>query len=185
MTRPGFVLALDLAGRTGFARGWPSRREGKTVYVGSLVDYGALDFKLHEGEHPGLRLRRVSNALTELCRYEGHQPSLIAWEGVVAGGAGRRTGATDLYVLESRVVEIAGVLGIETATVWPSTLKKAAAGHGRADKAAMVRAARKRWGLDAIELPRDHEDEADALCLLGVVLDDPRYGCVPPTPAAS
>jgi Holliday junction resolvasome RuvABC endonuclease subunit len=71
--------------------------------------------------------------------------------------------ATDLLVgMTTRVVEICAERNIDHQPVHSATLKKAATGSGRAEKDAMIKAAKKRF--PGIEILSD--DHADALCLL-------------------
>ena len=63
--------------------------------------------------------------------------------------------------LKALILETAASKGVEVSCVHTTELKKWAAGSGRADKAAMVEACRRRSGRD----PRD-DNEADAIAIL-------------------
>jgi len=141
------VLALDLGTRCGWAYWAPP-------FV--RPDSGVQVFDLARGESPGMRYVRFSRWLQELFDWDVW---LVVYERPhLRGGyaAGLLTG------LECLVQTHAAVREIEYYPVHSATLKKWAAGHGRAGKEQMIEAARRLWAIE----PED-DNEADALCLLG------------------
>jgi Holliday junction resolvasome RuvABC endonuclease subunit len=139
------ILALDLATVTGWA----------LVSDGRVIESGAQDFTKRRGESNGLLFLRARKWLAELAAMQ--RPGLVAYEAAhFRGGA-----ATEICVgLQTRAQELAAELGVESAPVPTSTLKKWATGSGSADKAAMViRAAQvlRRQPID--------DNEADAVLL--------------------
>lgn len=152
MSKP-VVLALDLGSRTGWAVGRDSE----------LLDSGVWPLPKPKA-FAGERLMRLWQHL-EFVREE-RNPTVVVVEGLVFGGkgqhaahlAGAMRGVLDLWAYHHKLL---------LRSVQPSTLKKAAAGNGRADKAAMRAEASRRWHMSV----NDH-NHADALCLLGVWLDE-------------
>jgi Holliday junction resolvasome RuvABC endonuclease subunit len=57
--------------------------------------------------------------------------------------------------------------GIEVVGLSPTTIKKQAAGNGRASKQDMIEAAWKRWGVRTTS-----DDEADALAILSIAISE-------------
>lgn len=142
------ILALDLATATGWACRDPLGR----------ITSGVKRFDLGRGESPGMRFLRFRRWLLD-CWGPGHAPAVIAYERAHhRGGA-----ATQLCVgLQAIVLEHAALVGAETAPVHTAALKKLATGSGRADKSAMIAAARAKW--PSIEVLDDNH--ADALWVL-------------------
>lgn len=72
--------------------------------------------------------------------------------------------ADDMGQIRGTFLYILAELGIETATIAPTTIKKFATGAGTADKERIVRAAQKKW--PDIQFPTD--DAADAAWLAAI-----------------
>ena len=143
------ILALDLGTRTGWA-----------LLLDGALESGVQTFDLRRGESAGLRFLRFRSWLSGLL--EEHRPALVAYELPHHRGGP----ATELTVgFSTRVQEAAAALGLEYASVHSATLKKHATGSGRAEKGAMVVAARRRWGIE----PED-DNHADALLVLAWAL---------------
>lgn len=140
------VLGLDCATQTGWC---VVGNDGKPV------ESGVMDFSKRRGESNGLVFLRFRKWLTELIQALPEQPSVLSYERAhFRGGA-----ATELCVgLQTRVQEICAELGIESAPVATTTLKKSATGTGRAGKDQMIDAARTILGRDPID-----DNEADAV----------------------
>ncbi len=140
------ILAIDPGTRCGWAywrQGW--RRP----------ESGVMTFELARGESQGMRFVRFRRWLEELAAWK---PDIWLYE-----QAHHRGGyATEIAVgMTTRIQEAAILAGAEYKAVHSATLKKWAAGNGRADKQAMIRAAQRFWCIE----PQD-DNEADALCLL-------------------
>lgn len=165
------LIALDMATATGWAVRMPD----------GTIAHGAKAFPRARGETEGaqfLRFRAFVGSLLVMCDAPGPRP-LIAFERPhQRGGA-----ATDLAAgWRAVVLEEQAKHGLEVMTVASSTLKKHATGCGKcgcgkiknaserrkAMKAAMKRAAAKRWNLAR---EPESDDEADALCVLSWVLE--------------
>ena len=150
------LLALDLASRTGWA----------ASAFGSAPVSGAVDLASVPGrEHP-----RSGSPFCGLARWLADRSwslssYLPAVHGLVleapGGGAGR---LSLIHAAGLRGVALAWAAehGIPVVSIAPSSLKLWAAGHGRADKAAMIASARRLWPAWA----GSDDNEADALCLL-------------------
>ena len=139
------ILALDPATRTGWAVGGH----------GSVVS-GVVDFKQHRGNRAMLFEAFdlwLSDMVTE------RDPAMLVFEMPIQRGPGSRTG----FGLATVIELTAARRGLFVGEINLATLKKHATGNGRADKAAMVEAARARgWTPET-------DDEADALLLLSYV----------------
>lgn len=148
------VLAID----PGSALGWALGADGR------LIESGVEDFSLRRGESPGARYLRFRAWLHRV--QQTHPVSLVLYE-----QAHHRGGhATEVAVgFTTRCQEFAAEIGAECVAIHTATLKKRTTGSGRADKAAMIAAARERWGSE----PSD-DNHADALCLLALGFED--YG---------
>ena len=140
------ILALDLAGATGWAR-----------LSEAGLHSGVARLKLRDDEHPGARWKRARKWFRSMA--DG-AVDLIAWERIVANSGPLASG--ELFGLQSQLVEVAHDLKLDCMTVAPSTLKKFATGNGRAKKPEILAAARKRWPEQDIET----HDQADALFVL-------------------
>ena len=125
------VLALDLATKTGHA-----------LLAGGVITHGAQAFQaVHEDEHPGARYLRFQRWLRT--RISEDKPGLIVVE---MAGHFRSLPAQSICVgFRGILLSTSSYYGIPLFEVANSTLKKWAAGHGRADKEMMLKAARKRW----------------------------------------
>lgn len=138
------VLGLDIATTTGWA----------VLDASGRVASGAWDCSVRRHEGSGMRLVRFRAFLREAI--EHYQPDVIAYE-LVERHEG--TGAAHVYgALQGALLEEGEVRGgLAIATVPVGHIKQYATGRGNARKAAMVKAAKERWGIDPTE------DEADAL----------------------
>lgn len=155
MTTRLSVLALDMATKTGW-----SLRDSR----GSLTS-GVLNLSLRTGESGGMRLLRFKRWLREVL--DGGV-DLVAYERPISHGhGGSRVGALKVCAnLEGVLLaELEGRCDYVSAT--PAAIKKHATGKGNANKALMVEAASKLWGVK----PRD-DNEADALCVLAWALNE-------------
>jgi len=134
----------------------PGTRCGWASSSGGRVESGVQEFQLGRGDSPGMRFIRFNAWLVELVDLT--KPGLIVYERPhMRGGF-----ATDLLIgLSTRIQELCAARGIEHEAVHSATLKKSATGICRADKAAMVGAARERF-----ERSVKDDNEADALMLL-------------------
>ena len=160
------LLALDLASRTGWA--WKAS--------GAAPASGAVDLANVTGyERRGSPFHGLSRWLA--ARSWSFRSDLAATAQLVhglvleapGGGAGRLS-----------LIHAAGLRGIALAwaaeheipvvSIAPSSLKLWATGHGRADKPAMIEAARRFWP----EWRGEDDNEADALCLAAWGLEQAR-----------
>ena len=140
------ILAIDCGTYTG----WAARHDG-------VIDSGIQTFDLKRGESPGMRFLRFNAWLEEMF-------SLVNPEVVTYEQAHHRGGATTVLMvgMTTRIDEFCARHGIEHAAVHSATLKKSATGRGKADKADMIKSAKKLYpGIDIF-----NDDHADALCLL-------------------
>ena len=166
------VIAIDLGSKH---TGWAIRTDQ------GRLEHGAKDFPLARGETEGMvykRFRAWLQSLLVKVDAPGKKP-VIAFEAPHQRG-GAATGK--LLGMRSHLLELAQSYGLEVAVVHTGTLKKHATGCGKAHagkiknaterraamKAAMKRAAARRWKL-AREPGSD--DEADALCVLAWLVD--------------
>ena len=137
------ILSLDCATRTGWA----------LIKNGQVYESGVQDFSKKRGESNGAMFLRFRNWLSTVmegvsfCVYEqAHH----------RGGA-----ATEICVnMTGRVQEACAERNIEYATVHTGTLKKWACGHGKADKADMIKKATEILGRAPID-----DNEADAVMM--------------------
>jgi Holliday junction resolvasome RuvABC endonuclease subunit len=145
------LLAID----PGISCGWASFSAGR-------VESGVHEFELGRGDSPGIRFLHFNSWLSDMIALV--KPNLIIFERPhMRGGY-----ATDLLVgFVTRIEEKCAVCGIEHQAIHSATLKKSVCGSGRADKAAMIRAASERFGR-----PIESDDEADALGLLWVAMKE-------------
>lgn len=170
-TRPSCALGLDLATRTGWAV--TTRMPRLVPPIAGSPNFetpmsGFWDLKPERGQSPGMRYLKLRGFLVQALRMlvgsDGKgglaEPELIivAYEQTVMHG-GQQAAELALGCV-AVVQEVCAVLEVQHATVYPSTLKKWATGSGRADKAAMVAAA-KPFVRPSRE-PLDH-NEADAI----------------------
>lgn len=143
------ILALDLATKTG----WGIAHDGK------LVESGVQDFSPKRGESPGMRFLMFRRWLEKMVGPEfATDVDLIVFEQAHhRGGAPTEVGVG----LSTHTMSVAASVHVDYATVHTGTLKKFAAGHGKAPKLEMIVAARKFWDIT----PTD-DNHADALCVL-------------------
>lgn len=141
------ILALDCGTKTG----WAARG------ALGIVESGIQTFDIRRGESPGMRFIRFNAWLEEMFAYIA--PHVVTYE-----LAHHRGGAPTVLLvgMTTRVDEFCARHGIEHAAVHSATLKKSATGSGRAEKGAMIEAAKKLYPW--IEILSD--DHADALMLL-------------------
>lgn len=125
------ILALDLATKTGHA-----------LLANGLITHGAQAFpSLREEEHPGLRYLRFQRWLRT--RISEDKPTLIVVE---MAGHFRSLPAQSICVgFRGILLSTSSYYDIPLFEVANSTLKKWAAGHGRADKEMMLKAARAKY----------------------------------------
>jgi Holliday junction resolvasome RuvABC endonuclease subunit len=141
------ILALDIATRFGYAL-WDSEEGLVTSGHGQLPSDGTPG-KRFAAFH--LALRRIAPAV-HLIAYED------AWH--QKGHAGAVFGGL-LAMVQVHAYQVgAALIKCPVATV-----KKHATGDGRADKAAMMKAATARWGVECTT-----DDHGDALCVLSYAL---------------
>jgi hypothetical protein len=151
MMLEGAIVGYD----PGTLCGWAS-------WDGSRLESGVQDFSLKRGESPGMRWLRVNQWLDDLAGLLG-PIALIAWEQSFQK-SGYAKEIMDGFV--TRFQEQAAKIGAATTSVHTNTLKKYATGSGRADKTAMMTAARDRgWS------PQD-DNECDALFVAQYVRDE-------------
>jgi Holliday junction resolvasome RuvABC endonuclease subunit len=156
------ILALDLATRTGWA----------ICENAAPILSGVQEFKLGRGESPGMRYIRFSRWLDEMLVAGADSLSLsppqsrvhlVCYEQSFRRGGAATEVAGGLVAL---VQQACARYGIEHVAVPVMTLKKAATGTGKADKAAMVARAFANWPEQfALGEPPD-DNQADALHLL-------------------
>jgi len=142
------ILALDI----GTSCGWACQRRSGSIESGRV--------QLPKGEREGVRVHAFRNFLADVLTRAG-DIDFVAWEHAFhqLGEANqvhhRLVGVLLDFCERNRI----GYLSVPT-----STLKKFATGSGRADKLAMIEAAR-RAGFNVAS-----HDEADALHVLRLVL---------------
>ena len=136
------ILAIDPATLTGWAVSYPSST------LSGVADFGA-----HRGNRPMIFEAFdlwLADMVTE------HEPEMLVFETPIHRGSGSRTG----FGLAAIIELIAARRGLFVAEVNLVTIKRHGTGNARAEKAAMVSAARARGWAPATD------DEADALWLL-------------------
>lgn len=145
------LAALDLATRTGYAS-----------YASGVVTSGTFCCYERPKDDWGKRFFRFRNWLRDWLEQE--KPERLAYEDVRRWSSGDAAkaycGLRAIMLLECHIRSIP-VDGLAVGSI-----KKHATGSGRAGKQQMIEAARKRWGVE----PED-DNEADALCILGLYLD--------------
>ena len=142
------ILGLDQATTTGFA----------VAEGGAIVESGTWELadRRRAGESRGMRYVRFRRALAEVFGRHPDIRLIVHEQTLLRGGA-----ATEIANgLKAMILETAASKGVEVSCVHTTELKKWAAGSGRADKAAMAEACRRRSGRD----PRD-DNEADAILI--------------------
>jgi Holliday junction resolvasome RuvABC endonuclease subunit len=142
------ILGLDQATTTGFA----------VAEGGAVVESGTWELadRRRTGESRGMRYVRFRQALAEVFGRHPDIRLIVHEQTLLRGGA-----ATEIANgLKALILETAVNKGVEVSCVHATELKKWATGSGRADKAAMVEACRRRSGRD----PRD-DNEADAILI--------------------
>lgn len=146
------ILALDQATRLGWAflAAGAERPESGAL---QLPDSG-----------PCARIVAFESWLWPRLAALGGGRGLVVYEGTVARFASSfRTGCH----LEASILKLAAAWGAHVLEIPPAQAKKLATGNGNADKAAVTAAMRARWARPGLE----DNDEADALALLGVAVD--------------
>jgi Holliday junction resolvasome RuvABC endonuclease subunit len=143
------ILALDL----GTFCGWALQEAGR-------IDSGVQIFDLKRGESPGMRFVRFRRWLDEIAA----KVDVVVFE-----AAHHRGGAATAVAsgFAAHVMTYCAERNIQHASVHTATLKKYATGSGRADKAAVLEAVRRRWKAEVVD-----DNEADALALLHYALQE-------------
>lgn len=146
MERTRRILALDMANKTG----WAART------IGGAVESGMEFFGFCAEETMGSRFRRFEDWINGKWR--------TGVDAVVIEQAHHRSGPTTHQALGMQaIVELRACKGgADVYSVHSATLKKYATGSGRADKSAMIAAAKAKW--PEVEIVDDNH--ADALWLL-------------------
>jgi hypothetical protein len=140
------ILAIDCGKRTGWA-----------YYGNGIKESGVEDFSSKRGESRGMLYVRFRSWLEEMIIKLGltKNAGLVIYEMPHhRGGAATQI----LYGLTTRIEEECENRGINYTTIHSTTLKKFATGSGRADKDAILKMARQKFGDEIY----DH-NEADAL----------------------
>jgi crossover junction endodeoxyribonuclease RuvC len=148
------IIAFDAATDTGWGISDGDR----------LIEFGTQRFDLRRGESPGLRFLRFGAWLEDLWKLAGPFDLARYERAHHRGGA-----ATELCVgFVTRIIEWAAKHGMEYEGVPSSTLKKAIAGKGNADKEDVKAAVCVYWDSELTRLKRSpaNFDESDALALL-------------------
>lgn len=148
------TIGLDLATNTG----WCILEDG--VYLSS----GEVNFKKKRGENNGVLFLKFRKWLIELLSRE-NDIQILAYEAArMRGGP-----ATEICMgLQTHSQSIAEENNILSYPVNTNTLKKRAAGNGRASKKMMIEAARRRTGVDDIT----SDDRADAIHVAFLAWED-------------
>lgn len=134
------ILSLDIATHCG----WKTRTAS-----------GVWDFTLKKSDSYGLRIVRFKARVRELIDLE--DIDLISYERVAGLHKGAIIVASEMVgVLHDLCIE----KGVEITAYSASEIKKFATGKGNANKAAMVQAAKEKYGYIG-----DSDDEADAIHL--------------------
>jgi Holliday junction resolvasome RuvABC endonuclease subunit len=149
------VLAFDLGSHVG----WAALHEGRLVS-------GAWDNPARYADCPGRFFVCFRTWLADMRRW--HEPELVAFE-MTHPGRGQHQGLIS-YGMITRVQEWAYAHDMREVSVFSSTLKKFTTGNGRAEKADMIAAMKRRWKLKRLTNP----DEADALAVLSWVIEKER-----------
>lgn len=136
------ILGIDPGSRTGWA----------LLEAGERLASGTWDLSKLDG---GARLVRLQDALRDTITVA--RVDLVAYEVVMGHGPSGSLAAHLYGAIVGVLLLTCARLQVPTRGVHVGTAKKLATGSGKADKRAMVRAARDRWGI-----PVTH-DEADAL----------------------
>lgn len=143
------VLSIDPAEKLGWAS-FLGKESGQS-------EVGLLNLKLKRGESFGMKLIRLRAWLFEM--HESLKLNVIYYEGV----SGKHSAAVQSHAKLVGVVEVFCIdNGIEYREVKATEIKKFATGSGRANKEAMVLAAKEKYGYDG-----EDDNEADALHILG------------------
>jgi Holliday junction resolvasome RuvABC endonuclease subunit len=140
------ILALDPATNCGFA-----------YHAGSGVISGTWDLSSRRDESAGMKLIRLRSKLEEfrvgldLVVFEAARNAMPKMQGALVHQA-KLQGVIELWCTEH---------GIDYRGYSPTEIKKHATGKGNANKAAMIAAARERFGYEGKD-----DNEADAIWLL-------------------
>lgn len=134
------VLGIDLGGEI---VGW------SYFIKGEVRAAGMWRLTQHHKESPGLRWMRLRARLDEVQDVSRLQIDLVAYEAVVyhvgAGGRPNWYAAQAYGAAKGILLEWAERRRLEFTGVSPADAKKAATGHGNADKETVWRAIRARW----------------------------------------
>jgi hypothetical protein len=153
------ILSLDMATKTG----WAFKYSGNLKFGNNAgrIYSGIKDFAKARGESPGMIFLRFRKWLNEFLIPE--EKILIVHEQAHHRG-GAATALCSGLIAEAQA--FAAEHGFEILPVHSATLKKFATGSGRAEKGAMIQAA-KFFGFN----PKD-DNEADAIHLLRYALQE-------------
>ncbi len=134
------ILSLDIATKTG----WKTRTAS-----------GVWDFTLKKSDSYGMRIVRFKAKVREMIDLE--EIKIVSYERVAGLHKGAIIVASEMVgVLHDLCIE----KGVEITAYSASEIKKFATGKGNANKAAMVQAAKEKYGYQGTS-----DDEADALHL--------------------
>ena len=156
-------LSLDIATTTGWAM----------VQDHKFIDNGVRSFKLLPGEHRGHQYIMFYNFLRERGRIDHVFYEEIMFSGSYKDENGKIVNTTndgrETYLGFKAIMNMfcAGY-DIIPLPIWPGTLKKQFAGHGRAEKHDMCRAARELGWKGAIGNTAAFHDEADAIGIMAI-----------------
>ena len=160
-------LSLDISTYTGFA----------VTRGQKFLTSGVQDFSKKLGQHNGHKGIKFYNFLQQIVKDYG-LIDVIFFEEVMFGGEGTNDGRETYLGLKMVMNMFCAGLGIPAYPIYPTTVKKQFAGHGRAEKGDMCRAARELgWKGGAMDTAQLH-DEADAIGIMAVMMRN-RYGVTP------
>jgi Holliday junction resolvasome RuvABC endonuclease subunit len=151
-TKPFKILALDLGTHCGWAVSTPC----------SVVESGVQMFDLRRGESPGMRFIRFNKWLSEMLI--NVFPDMVVYETMFAC---RGPALEVLLGMYTRIQEQCAMKSIPYAGMNAMTLKKRAAGSGKASKDMMMKAASEFIGHLILD-----DNEADAIMLLKIAMED-------------
>lgn len=103
-----------------------------------------------DGEHRGLRLVRLRQAIHDVARTLG--VDLIAFENACLGAGKRQMSVTVFHgQVQGAILMAAAELGVAVLPCNPTAIKRFATGAGNADKAQMIAAARTQLGVETTD----------------------------------
>ena len=146
----------------------PGSRFGAAIVSNGILVFSACWGLYNTGERDGVRFWRLFHRLAEVVDVHGPVDVVAVETKGTHGASAKNLKASFGYIACIKAwAEQQGVTDVRE--VYPPTLKKAATGNGRADKAQMIRAASVRTGR-----PVKDDNEADAICLAFAVSDEIR-----------